>query len=809
MASSPYRAGERASASVAVAPVSSAAAESRLIGSILHEEAEDGQEQESLHPLRAAQHPAAVAPSIQRSTSAPPQLAALDGSEAAFIAHLRAQQGGGGVGGVAPSAAPQGGLSSGAQAPAHSNGRSVPGGRGDVGGESVGGERGGEGGDDGEATVVINGETVSANDPRLSPEYYAYYYLQRPLDPRLPPPLVNWSSWHYAPPTLQDTAAARSQRTDALQLHSQLSPRQKLALDQPSAEQKVDSSRTRVDSARRSPQPYNGSGAPAPPPSSFFPPSSQPRSTPTYNGGLLSSASNSTSSSAAAQSSTFLSTSPPSHFAASSFPSQSSFLQQNPSAYLTISPTSSPLTEPLDSFDLQRSFQAISLANDTLESPPGYQQNTDTAAAFGTHLSGHIRGGGAGAGAGASSASPMLAVMGFGALNGSGGANGGATSAAALPSYGQVKGASARPYASATSSINGHSGGAAHQRPHERGSGVPAAAAVAGPMYMPRPSPASHIDVSFSALHLPMGSPLHPFNSMVQLNLAMGGGMPPAVPSQDLRYFAPAPPRRGSGSQWEGHPGGVSSLGLHSADVGGDGRPRTSFDRATHHPRHLPHRQSQRGYAGGELYDDRPSPLLSYSSSPALSPSLLALNSKLSSPAFPPPSSSPHSAWLDDFRLNKTNSHLTLFDVVARGLVLDLSCDQFGSRFIQQRLETATADEKAAAFSQLLDDVIRLSEDVFGNYVVQKFLDHGTAEHRRSIAVALLGHVHALSLQMYGCRVVQKALDVVDPDMQALMVKELNGHVMQLVRGSPQQHTAHRTSRIPYTSTSSMHSGLC
>ena len=34
--------------------------------------------------------------------------------------------------------------------------------------------------------------------PRLSPEYYAYYYLQRPLDPRLPPPLFNWSNWHYA-----------------------------------------------------------------------------------------------------------------------------------------------------------------------------------------------------------------------------------------------------------------------------------------------------------------------------------------------------------------------------------------------------------------------------------------------------------------------------------------------------------------------------------------------------------------------------------------------------------------------------------
>ncbi len=26
-------------------------------------------------------------------------------------------------------------------------------------------------------------------DPRLDPAYYVYYYSQRPLDPRLPPPL--------------------------------------------------------------------------------------------------------------------------------------------------------------------------------------------------------------------------------------------------------------------------------------------------------------------------------------------------------------------------------------------------------------------------------------------------------------------------------------------------------------------------------------------------------------------------------------------------------------------------------------------
>ena len=42
-------------------------------------------------------------------------------------------------------------------------------------------------------------DNISPDDPRLSPGYYAYYYSQRRLDPRLPPPLVlPWSGYgHY------------------------------------------------------------------------------------------------------------------------------------------------------------------------------------------------------------------------------------------------------------------------------------------------------------------------------------------------------------------------------------------------------------------------------------------------------------------------------------------------------------------------------------------------------------------------------------------------------------------------------------
>mmetsp|Transcript_18657 Transcript_18657/g.30290 ORF Transcript_18657/g.30290 Transcript_18657/m.30290 type:complete len:178 (+) Transcript_18657:121-654(+) len=48
--------------------------------------------------------------------------------------------------------------------------------------------------EDGKFIDSRSGEKIGADDPRLTPEYYQYYYSQKPLDPRLPPPLYNWSS---------------------------------------------------------------------------------------------------------------------------------------------------------------------------------------------------------------------------------------------------------------------------------------------------------------------------------------------------------------------------------------------------------------------------------------------------------------------------------------------------------------------------------------------------------------------------------------------------------------------------------------
>ncbi|CAL0321295.1 unnamed protein product [Lupinus luteus] len=140
---------------------------------------------------------------------------------------------------------------------------------------------------------------------------------------------------------------------------------------------------------------------------------------------------------------------------------------------------------------------------------------------------------------------------------------------------------------------------------------------------------------------------------------------------------------------------------------------------------------------------------------------------------------------LDEFKNNKARP-FELSDIV--GHVVQFSTDQYGSRFIQQKLETASVEEKAKVFPEIVPHAHALMTDVFGNYVIQKFFEHGTESQRTELASQLTGHVLPLSLQMYGCRVIQKALEVVNVDQQTQMVSELDGAVMRCVRDQNGNH---------------------
>jgi hypothetical protein len=126
------------------------------------------------------------------------------------------------------------------------------------------------------------------------------------------------------------------------------------------------------------------------------------------------------------------------------------------------------------------------------------------------------------------------------------------------------------------------------------------------------------------------------------------------------------------------------------------------------------------------------------------------------------------------------------------GHIVEFSGDQHGSRFIQQKLETASSAEKQAVFDEVAGHSLQLMTDVFGNYVIQKFFEFGNQEQKTALAVLMQGHILRLSLQMYGCRVVQKALEYILPEQQAALIKELDGNTLRCVKDQNGNHVVQK-----------------
>ncbi|EPQ58108.1 ARM repeat-containing protein [Gloeophyllum trabeum ATCC 11539] len=145
---------------------------------------------------------------------------------------------------------------------------------------------------------------------------------------------------------------------------------------------------------------------------------------------------------------------------------------------------------------------------------------------------------------------------------------------------------------------------------------------------------------------------------------------------------------------------------------------------------------------------------------------------------------------LEEFRANKSRKW-ELRDIA--GHIVEFSGDQHGSRFIQQKLETATSEEKQSIFDEIVpNNALQLIQDVFGNYVIQKLFEHGTQVQKTLLANTMEGHILPLSLQMYGCRVVQKAVEYVLPEQQGAFVKELEPHVLRCVKDANGNHVVQK-----------------
>ena len=168
---------------------------------------------------------------------------------------------------------------------------------------------------------------------------------------------------------------------------------------------------------------------------------------------------------------------------------------------------------------------------------------------------------------------------------------------------------------------------------------------------------------------------------------------------------------------------------------------------------------------------------------------------------------------LEEFRLNqKSNKRYELKVKIASSCfrsmvnivqdiynhVFEFSGDLFGSRFIQQKLETASSDEKEQLFREIQPHALQLMTDVFGNYVIQKLFEYGNQLQKRGLAERMKSHVMELSMQTYGCRVVQKALEHVLANQQAQLVQELQADVLKCVKDQNGNHVVQKSiERVP------------
>ena len=285
------------------------------------------------------------------------------------------------------------------------------------------------------------------------------------------------------------------------------------------------------EAARRSPQPYPGGALPALSMSSasFHPPSSHARSA--------------GAASATSQPGAFPSGSPPSSLL-SAFPHQPSYLVPSPSSYLSLSPSSSPLTGAMDSLELQKQFHAISLAQDAADaqSPFFHAQPYEGLPPSASLLlsaqpaqpAPHRHAGGAG---GASTVSPMLAVMGFGSLNG---ANSGGSGGGGPPlSYGPPP--SSQFHLHGVPYTNGH-GPSSHQpRAPER----PPLSAAPSPVFFShtRHHPSSAAERPSALLNMSLGASQGSFPSMQPYDVALMGMGGPTQRVSGAQSSAAAPLR--------------------------------------------------------------------------------------------------------------------------------------------------------------------------------------------------------------------------------------------------------------------------
>uniref|UniRef100_A0A0D3G657 PUM-HD domain-containing protein n=1 Tax=Oryza barthii TaxID=65489 RepID=A0A0D3G657_9ORYZ len=101
-----------------------------------------------------------------------------------------------------------------------------------------------------------------------------------------------------------------------------------------------------------------------------------------------------------------------------------------------------------------------------------------------------------------------------------------------------------------------------------------------------------------------------------------------------------------------------------------------------------------------------------------------------------------------------------------------------GSRFIQQKLQNATPEEKFMVFEEIMPHAIELVTDIYGNYVLQKAVELGDLDQKIQITTELNNDIMKCIHDQNANHVVQKCIEHVPPQFIQFFLEDMYGHVV-------------------------------
>lgn len=108
-----------------------------------------------------------------------------------------------------------------------------------------------------------------------------------------------------------------------------------------------------------------------------------------------------------------------------------------------------------------------------------------------------------------------------------------------------------------------------------------------------------------------------------------------------------------------------------------------------------------------------------------------------------------------------------------RGQVFALATHAYGCRVIQRILEHCSLEQTMPVLQELLHHIHDLVQDQYGNYVIQHVLTRGKLEHRALIMQELSGHIVRYSQHKFASNVIEKCMQHATQPQRDTMIEEI------------------------------------